>query len=272
MGACRGRHEPESCRVGAAAHDHRRTRLGDPGRRGRWLRRLYARPAASTPEQVSSLSLSRRRTRARRTLGRARRTRRLHRRLPAVPVGAQPHVAALGAGGCCANSGCTATSSCRGRREGQPGPRCVSPPNRDPLTTSNNGGVASRYGRPRATAARLGCRASTATSPGHARYRMTKTTARITAAIQSQPGRPTRSSRCHRVGRRRRGPWSTVSGKRGARGRGRGRGHGSTRRMMLFRSGADDDPTHVERLQGGPLNRIGSRISICRPIVRRGTS
>ena len=62
---------------------------------------------------------------------------------------------------------------------------------------------------------------------------MTKTRPRITAAIQSQPGRLTRSSRCRSVGRRRRGPRSTVSGKRDARGRGHGRGHGCTRKMML---------------------------------------
>ncbi len=92
--------------------------------------------------------------------------------------------------------------------------------------------------------------------PGHARYRMTKTTERITAAIQSQPGRPIRTSRCHRVGRRRRGPSSTVSGKRVARRRGHGRGHGSTRRMMFFRSGAGRrSDAHAYRNSNKPSSR-----------------
>ena len=113
------------------------------------------------------------------------------------------------------------------------GPRCVSPHPR-PADYQYNGWrclqVRPDLERPQRTR-RL--RASTATLRGHARYRMIKTRARIAAAIQSQPGRPTRSSRCRSVGRRRRGPRSTVSGKRGARGRGHGRGHGCTRRMLV---------------------------------------
>jgi hypothetical protein len=122
VGTCRGRHESESCRLRAAAREHGRTRLGDHGRRGRWLRRLYARPTSYTPEQVSKVSLSRRRT-------------------ALVALSEESHT----------------TSPCRGRPDDQPGPGCDSPPTRDPLTTSNNGwrGLQVRPG-PRATAARAG--------------------------------------------------------------------------------------------------------------------
>ena len=106
---------------------------------------------------------------------------------------------------------------------------------------------------------------------------MIRTRVRIAAAIQSQRGRLTRSSRCRSVGRRRRGPWSTVSGKRGARGRGHGRGHGCTRRMLVrsvarrrseaISEESDACPHAQWESRGLPPGggRVVSKIDGCRP-------